>query len=40
MPLPNNAAFAGVTILNEYYNGLNEYWLLDVAVTIRGFHSF
>lgn len=40
MPLPNDAHFAGVTVLDEKYNGLDEYWQLDIVVTIRGFHSF
>ena len=38
-PLPNDAHFASVAILNEVYNGVSEYWLLDVVVSIRGFHS-
>lgn len=38
-PLPNDAHFAAVSVLNEVYNGPSEYWLLDVVVSIRGFHS-
>lgn len=37
--MPNDAHFAAVTVLNEYHSGLDDYWLLDVAVSIRGFHT-
>lgn len=40
MPLPNDAHFQAVTILNEHHDAQSEYWLLDVVVTIRGFHEF
>ena len=39
MPLPNDAHFQAVTVVKEHYSDMDQYWLVDVVVSIRNFHN-
>jgi hypothetical protein len=39
LPMPNQATFQAVTIIDESYDAKNQNWLLDLIVSIRNFHN-
>lgn len=39
LPLPNQATFQAVTIIDETYDAKNQNWLIDLIVSVRNFHN-
>lgn len=39
LPLPNQATFQAVTVIDETYDAKNQNWLIDLIVSIRNFHN-